>query len=88
MIGRGAHKDIQVSARVDGATNEQIDQLAAMEGVSHAEIVRRAVHLLAAINRLNQPSERVKIGDADLPRPRPGDAENARFLDSLERDRR
>jgi len=59
MTTRGAHKDIQVSARIDGETNEMIDMLAAMQGVSHAEIVRRAVHLLAVT---------CKVG-AKLPRP-------------------
>jgi hypothetical protein len=43
-----ARKDIPVSAGLDAATNELLDQLAAMQAVSHAESVRRAIHLLAA----------------------------------------
>lgn len=43
-----ARKDIQVSTRVDGSTNELIDQLASLQGVSHAEIIRRAARLLAS----------------------------------------
>ncbi|MDB5057208.1 MAG: hypothetical protein JWO59_680 [Chloroflexi bacterium] len=45
-----ARKDIPASAGLDAETNETLDRLAAMQGVSHAEIIRRAIHLLASVN--------------------------------------
>jgi hypothetical protein len=48
MTHSSPRKDIPVSAGLDAATNELLDQIAAMQGISHAEVVRRALHLLAA----------------------------------------
>ncbi len=39
-------KTIPASTRLDDTTNEEIDQLAAWQGISHAEVLRRAVHNL------------------------------------------
>lgn len=58
MNARTAHKDIVLSSRIDGETNEMVDMLAAMQGVSHAEIVRRAVHLLATTCKVDSPHPR------------------------------
>jgi hypothetical protein len=41
-----ARKDIPASAGLDAETNELLDKLAALQGESHAEIIRRAIHLL------------------------------------------
>jgi len=46
---RPARKDIPVSAGLDAATNELLDQLASLQGISHAEVVRRALRLLATV---------------------------------------
>lgn len=51
-------KDQSISARIDGTTAEQIDQLAAMQGTSQAEIIRRAVHLLACQCGIRQARSR------------------------------
>lgn len=40
-------KDIQQSVRLDGETKELLDILARRQGVSHAAIIRRAIHRLA-----------------------------------------
>ena len=40
-------KDQQHTTRLDGETAELLDQLARLQGVSHAEITRRAIRLLA-----------------------------------------
>jgi hypothetical protein len=41
-------KDQSQTFRLSGADRELLDQLAAEQSVSHAEVVRRAPHLLAA----------------------------------------
>ncbi len=45
-------KSIPVSAGLTAAENELLDELAALQRVSHAEIVRRALRLLAGICEL------------------------------------
>lgn len=67
--GRGggltmARKDIHLSISLDARTAEQLDQIRALQGISHAEAVRRAIHLLhsSCLNRTitaNQGHRRV-----------------------------
>jgi hypothetical protein len=43
-----ARKDIPAGTNLDAETNELLDKLANLQGASHAEIIRRAIHLLGS----------------------------------------
>lgn len=56
-----ARKDIHLSISLDARTAEMLDELKAMQGISHAEAVRRSIHLLHAVCKVGKPRQSTKV---------------------------